>query len=66
MSKTKSNASATEREKKIHDKQHNFRCEEDTYQTDYLAGVLKQLELSNCHLEKIARQSCHSLNELHL
>ena len=40
-------------------------CEEDRYQTDLLVGILKRLDLGNCHLEKIARQTCHALNELH-
>ncbi len=40
-------------------------CEEDRYQTDLLAGILKQLDLVNCNLEKIAHQTCHALNELH-
>lgn len=40
-------------------------CEEDRYQTDLLVGILKQLDLANCHLEKIARQTCYALNELH-
>jgi hypothetical protein len=40
-------------------------CEDDRYQTGLLVGILKQLDLANCHLEQIARNSCQSLNELH-
>lgn len=52
------------REERFRDKRH-FCCEDDRYQTDLLVGVLKQFELANCHLEKIARQTCSALNELH-
>jgi hypothetical protein len=40
-------------------------CEEDRYQTDLLVGIIRRMDLANCHLEKIAEQSCHALNELH-
>ena len=56
--------SAPERPKKDSEARERC-CEEDRYQTDLLAGLLKRLDLTNCHLEKIARHTCHALNELH-
>lgn len=58
------NAGAKISQKKFANKREGC-CEEDRYQTDILAGILKQLSLANCHLEKVARHSCHALNELH-